>query len=356
MDEKTIDVSVLMSVYNGGEFLSASIESILAQSLRNFEFIIIDDGSTDNSIEIINSFNDPRIKLIKNEKNLGLISSLNKGIDYASGRYIARHDADDIALPERLSKQLKAIKERGLIAIGSWLQLVDEHNNYQQVWQYPLFNSAIHWQLLFNSAFGHSSIMYDKSAVVAAGKYRHEAKYVEDYDLWSRISSAGRMSNIQEALVLYRVHSQAISTIKEAEQDLARADISQKAILDLLNREISVDLRDILTGRTLPKSPNQLAGAVEILNQLKHLIIEKYSTAECDNTALEIKYIEKTLSLFENLTITERIVALGKISSFMSRKFWCSQTPFNALFSAEFKEKIKKILGKQQEKVTRNNK
>jgi L-malate glycosyltransferase len=214
-DTSGVALTVLMPVYNGERFLKSAIESILSQSFSDFEFLIINDGSTDNSDTIIRSFNDKRITLVSNEKNLGLISSLNKGINLAKGKYIARMDGDDISLPERLSKQIGFLElhpEVSLVATN--IQLVDEGENDLGMWAEDVRTKTekeIRSLLPYTNCIAHPSIVI---RTPVAKKFLYDERQInnEDWDLWMRLASAGhKLAKINEPLLKYRLHTNSIT-------------------------------------------------------------------------------------------------------------------------------------------------
>lgn len=240
-------ISVLMPVYNTEEkYLKESIESILNQTFTDFEFIIINDGSKNNTEQIILSYKDDRVKYIKNDKNLGIIETLNKGLSIANGEYIARMDSDDIALPERLEKQFNYMDKNINIGIlGTWFKRIP-HN---QIIQHPLDNDEIKFFLLYNfNVLGHPTIMIRTSIIQKYNlKYEEQNKHVEDYGLWLAMLNKTDFANIGEILVHYRWHSNNISKqhsevqIKnanrlkiEAQKDILK--INTENILESLNK------------------------------------------------------------------------------------------------------------------------
>ena len=162
----SLKVSVLMSVYNGDRYLREAIDSILNQTLDNFEFIIIDDGSTDASNQIIKSYRDPRLKMVKNKENIGLTKSLNIGIGLCCGEYIARMDADDISLPKRLEIQYKFMDDHPEVGICGTLNRGIE-NNKVGISKYPEDHDSIYCMLLFQNVFDHSTLMMSKKKYIA---------------------------------------------------------------------------------------------------------------------------------------------------------------------------------------------
>ncbi len=232
-------VSVLMPVYNGERFLREAIESILSQTYRDFEFLIINDGSNDRSVEIVESYHDPRIKLVHNEKNLGLITTLNKGIEIAEGRYIARMDADDISLPRRLEKQVSFMDGNPDVAVcGTW---VETFGAQKILWRYPLVPEAARCRLLFLPPVAHPSAIIRKSVLEEKGlRYDTGMRYAEDYDLWVRISEGSRISNIGETLLKYRLHENSLSKVfRKGQADTSKT--IQRRLFERLGMEFSED-------------------------------------------------------------------------------------------------------------------
>ncbi|MFZ6014448.1 MAG: glycosyltransferase family 2 protein, partial [Bacteroidota bacterium] len=202
-------VSVIMPVYNAESFLQEAIESILTQSFRDFEFLIFNDGSTDNSKQIIQSISDPRIKLFDSDINQGYVSLLNKGIDLAHGKYIARMDADDIAHPHRLQKQFDKLEQHpDHVICGTRFTTVGSN----QVTALPLEDDDIKLKMLYITPFCHPSVMI-RAAVLKDHQLRYEHDYMpaEDYQLWVTLSDYGKFCNLSESLMHYRVHHNNIS-------------------------------------------------------------------------------------------------------------------------------------------------
>jgi len=202
-------ISVLMPVYNSEKYLKEAIESILNQTFSDFEFLIINDGSTDQSVNIIESYGDSRIRLIHNEQNQGLISTLNKGIDLSQGKYIERMDSDDISLPARLEKQFKLMEENEDIGIcGTLFQSFGNHN---YIPNHPEDSELIKAHLVFGCYIGHPTVMIRKSIFKKYNlRYDNNFKHAEDYELWTRVIKYSKFTNIQEILLHYRSHDSQI--------------------------------------------------------------------------------------------------------------------------------------------------
>ena len=207
MSPKNPLVSVLMAVYNGEKFLREAIDSILNQTYTNFEFLIVNDGSVDLTEEIILSYSDSRIRYIKNETNLKLIASLNKGLDLANGKYIARMDADDISLPNRIEKQVDFMERNPeYILIGARVLSFGKNNNLSSP---CLEHNDIFKTLHFSNCLYHSSVMINRD-LMGGLKYDNQYLHVEDYELWTRLISMGKMKILDNILLKYRVHDDSI--------------------------------------------------------------------------------------------------------------------------------------------------
>lgn len=199
-------VSVLLPVYNCPRYVGAAIESILAQSFGDFEFLIIDDGSTDETPCVLEQSSDDRIRHIRHE-NKGLAGTLNVGIAMARGKYIARQDQDDVSLPDRLAEQVAYMESNPECALlGTWAQIMEGNRLTERYHRHPACPSELRYRLLFNNPFVHSSVMLRKSALEAVGSYATDPtrQPPEDYELWSRLSRHSEVANLPEVLVHYR--------------------------------------------------------------------------------------------------------------------------------------------------------
>lgn len=210
-------VTVLMPVYNGEKYLRPAVESILGQTLTDFEFLIIDDGSTDRSVEIIRSYDDPRIRLVHNETNQKLIATLNKGFALARGQYLARMDSDDISLPQRLEKQAAFMDQHPEVGVcGTWAKRINDAGEVLGRWQTPTGKDLA--KLLWRP-----TPVIHPSAFIRAGIYRQfsynpEYAEAEDYELWLRVAEKTKLHNLPEYLLLYRVHSESITALNREAQ------------------------------------------------------------------------------------------------------------------------------------------
>jgi len=200
-------ISVLMPVYNGAPYLAAAIVSILEQTEPDFELLIVDDGSTDQTAQIVKTFSDPRIKYFS-QTHQGLVPTLNFALDQAQGEYLARLDADDIATNDRLAKQVAFLNQNNLVAGGTWAEIIDTQGKKIGEVNYPPREAKkIKWFSLWHNPFIHSSMILRRSIVKKVGGYRN-FKHVEDYELWSRIIFRFPTGNLPEQLLKYRLHPQ----------------------------------------------------------------------------------------------------------------------------------------------------
>lgn len=203
-------VSVIMPVYNTAEYLDEAVQSILGQTLDDFEFIIIDDGSTDGSADMLDRYPDKRIKVI-HQPNSGIVASLNRGIELAQGKYIARMDSDDISLPDRLAKQIAFMESHPAVGIcGTACRLFgDEYG----ITKPKTRSDEIKSWLLFGPCMAHPTVVMRRDLIVKHSlRYDSEFEKAEDYELWIRFSRHCEMANIPEPLLLYRVHASQVTT------------------------------------------------------------------------------------------------------------------------------------------------
>jgi hypothetical protein len=222
-------VSVVLAVHNGEEYLAEAMRSILTQELQSFEFIVVDDGSTDGSARIIRSFADPRIRLLTNATNCGLTPSLNRGLAAARGEFIARLDADDVSAPTRLSSQVAFLEANPDVAlVGTGYHAIDERGRRRHRGQFPADHLELRWSLLFYCAFTHSAVMWRRAAVEeAVGRYDEAFAYAMDWEYWSRIASRLQVSNLARPLTRYRIQAQSMSaTHPRVAVEIAAARVS----------------------------------------------------------------------------------------------------------------------------------
>lgn len=210
-------VSVILPAYNCEKFIGKAIQSVLQQTFTDFELIIINDGSTDNTDAIIHTFDDQRIIYLKNSNNQGLIYTLNKAIAHANGKYIARMDADDICLQERLANQKAFLDQnKDITAIASTIEFINEQEEKTGIWELDrqtITPAQIRRAILKQNCIAHPTVMM-RSEIIKQLKYKEYQKNIEDYDLWLRLLNCGyKIAKLDEPLLLYRTHDASVTSI-----------------------------------------------------------------------------------------------------------------------------------------------
>jgi glycosyltransferase involved in cell wall biosynthesis len=213
-------LSIIMPVFNAGQFIKESVQSLVNQSFADFELIIVDDGCTDQSMEIVSDFSDRRIKILANDQNRGIVFSRNRGIEAASGRYIAPFDSDDIAKHDKFEKQIGFLeKNPGFGMIGSWVTLIDEQGKPTgDKWKVNAPPERIPALLLFRNYFAQSSMVIRRE-VILDGNYTIGYDVVEDYKMWIDITRQHKAWNYPDYLLYYRIHSKSITSREQEKMD-----------------------------------------------------------------------------------------------------------------------------------------
>ena len=209
----TPEVSVVMPVWNGAKYLREAVQSILNQSFADFEFLILDDGSTDETPSILDEFakREPRIWVI-HLAHEGIVKALNRGVGEAKSEWIARMDCDDIAHPERLMKQMRALKETPkAVLCHTAIQQIGEPQYMTKLQRFPRSQAMVAARLCYQSPIVHPTVVFSKEAFLNVGGYHSEERHAEDYGLWGRMWSVGKFVGINEPLLQFRVHGGSIS-------------------------------------------------------------------------------------------------------------------------------------------------
>lgn len=269
-------VSVLMPVYNGDRYLGEAIESILNQSFTDFEYIIVEDGSSDNTPSILKDYaaQDSRIVLINNEQNLGLPKSLNKGLSYARGRYVARMDADDISLPERLKTQIEFMEKHPNIgALGTAVRRIDSEGRPIKTMVLPTHHGVILWRLCFGTPFVHPTMLIRRELLTKVNGYDVDFANAQDRELWQRLSAASRLANLPDVHLLYRDHLEGVSKKHAERRRHFSARAGQRLITRLLGYEVPYEVCYALRrGRFEQK--DILRQAISLVNELYNVFME----------------------------------------------------------------------------------
>jgi len=207
-----------MPVFDAARYVGDAVRSVLAQTFADFELLVIDDGSADTSAEVVQSFRDPRIRLVRHERNLGLTPTLNRGLSLATGELVARQDADDLSEPDRLARQVAFLDAHDDTAlVGTWYRKIDAEGRITAERRLPVRDAELRWAMLSYCPIVHSAATFRHDAVMTLGGYDERFVYAQDFDLWSRVTRHHRVANVPEALVRYRVlPSSLTATIGES--------------------------------------------------------------------------------------------------------------------------------------------
>ncbi len=265
---KGTKVSVLMAAYNAEKYIGAAITSILRQTLSDLELIIVVDESRDNSRHVVESFNDPRVRVIWNPVNRGECYARNLGVKAAQGQYLAVLDSDDLAHPDRLRRQVEFLdRNPDTCLVGTAFETIDESGRSTGVQRLPTNPTEVRWKLLFGNVFGHSTVMLRLEDVRAIGGYDEQLPFAQDFDLWVRLAQRARLAQLADVLTLYRVHSSSSTyTTQCEEKERSVIQIVAKAIRMLTGQTIDTEVTRALArecrGRTADGSTLLLAYSV----------------------------------------------------------------------------------------------
>jgi len=274
-----IAVTVLMPVYNAEQFLAEAMESILFQTFTDFEFLIIDDGSTDISVPIVRSYNDPRIRLVRNDTNLGISPTLNRGIALARSPLIARMDADDISHPQRLEKQYRYMVDNPDCALlSTWVRVVDADRVL--IREEKFYARYLYYNLTFECCIYHPTVMLRREAVNAVGGYR--MSYSEDFDLFWQLSLHYRIHGLDEPLLDYRITSYSThNVLKKKEYEEAHRENMIRHIRYYIGKEEPIEdkfleaFRYELDGLLKENSLRSLTSCIRMLDRINQEILKQ---------------------------------------------------------------------------------
>jgi len=234
-------VSVIVPVFNGANFVRSAIESVLAQTFTDFEVVVLDDASTDESADIVQSLRDPRIRLLRHPKNLGLVATLNDLVREARGMWLARQDHDDLSAPGRLERQLREARtSEDVVAVFSDARLISSNGGYRGRMRTPLDDLSVRWELCHRNPFPHTSAFLKRDAVVAEGGYS-DLRSCEDYELWTRLLSRGTIRSVKDCLVQYRQHAGSIMAQEHGANSGLHRSVLRSVASEHLRRTFGVD-------------------------------------------------------------------------------------------------------------------
>ena len=324
-------VSVIMPAYNAEKYIAQAIESVLGQTFDDFEFIIINDCSRDRTEEIILSYNDPRIVYLKNEENLGVAATLNKGLAAAKGEYIARMDADDISLPERLAKQVAYLDANEEIAVlGTNVESFNELGTISTGWS-ALNPEQMKVDLLFACGLAHPSVMMRAEVIRELGGYDVEFNGLEDYELWCRVLENHKITTLPDILLRYRIHgSQVTQNPSQRYLALLRA-LKTRQIQQLGLEPAEEFLRYCECGKL--DDPEKLRALDEFFSQV-----------DVANSEKHIYDAEKLRASFRSVIMT----STTKLQKTKQKELAanCHYINKHDLFVRQLKQSIKNILGR----------
>jgi glycosyltransferase involved in cell wall biosynthesis len=321
-------VSIILPVYNGEKYLKETLDSILNQNYSNFELIIINDGSSDKSEEIILSFKDARIVYIKNETNIKLIASLNKGINISKGTYIARIDQDDIVYKNRFKTQIDFLENNSeYILVGTDVDIISNlTENKTSKKRYYSENDDLVFALMFYCPFIHPSVLIRKQVLDDNLLYYDEDfLHAEDYELWTRMVFVGKVANIPEAHTAYRIHLEQTSQKHIDIQNQQILKIRNKYINNLLPELTELEKKILFDGtikniklKTSLETLKKFENNNSIIGQAKKRFIfksAKRKIEEIQNIKMDdlIFTLRSKYFWMNTLTIKQKIVFLKKI-------------------------------------------
>ena len=299
-------LTVLMPVYNAEKYLAEAIDSILQQTFSDFELLILDDGSVDSSVKIINSYTDPRIRLFKNERNLGISATLNKGIEMCSTELIARMDADDISYPDRLQKQYEFfLNNPDCSLLSTWAR---EITSGKQPFVTEMLNSDYHYYALtFQCCIYHPTVMYKRSAVMSVGMYN--TPYSEDFELWWQLIRRYKVYSLHEVLLDYRLSEESLCrTTKKSEYEVSQYTQVLRNIHYYTGYDYNLSYNEVECFRfnCMPLlKENSVDAIIQSLNKLAHITnaILKKENVNLIKKNVKQAAIEKRASIYNYFSI-----------------------------------------------------
>jgi glycosyltransferase involved in cell wall biosynthesis len=323
---KVPQISVLMPVYNCALYIRDAIESVLSQTFVDFELIIIDDCSTDTTLQLSNLFIDDRIIIIAKDKNSGITNSLNYGLSIAKGKYVARMDGDDISMPERFEKQIAFLEANAdVILCGTSYGVIGEKG----MSILPETHEEIKIKLLSGNCIVHPSVMFRKDILIANNLiYDPLMDPAEDYDLWVRLSCIGKLYNFQECLLQYRVHDSQVSVIRNEKQIQVANQVRLK-LLQALSTEISPSESKVYL-KVIEKKEQLSFDECEILVNLKIKLFDANRNRFFNSVSFKEYWIQieskfvgplfKNRTAYNFLLVKQYVSICSKLSSRLSFK------------------------------------
>jgi glycosyltransferase involved in cell wall biosynthesis len=306
-------LTVLMPVHDADTFIGASLESVLTQTYADIEVVVVDDASADSTPEILAGVSDPRLRILRLERSAGIAAALNAALDEARGRYVARMDADDVALPDRLERQVAALERDPSIGIvGGNLQPIDVNGHpLGPPTSVPTSPGHVRWMLHVHNSVNHPTVVARRSVLVGLGGYRSDAEPAEDYDLWVRALEVTRIANVPEVVVRYRVHGASTSARSPGDADRAANAVAAEALTRLLGRAPDPDALRVLrdAARSEGSPTEHLRAASSLLWRFTRAVLSDRTLPREDRTWIRRDAIIWFGSLFRSAARHDPVAA-----------------------------------------------
>jgi len=290
-------VSILMPVYNGQPYLRNALDTLIGQTFQDFELVVVDDDSTDETCRILETYarNDARIMLLRNEQNFGVAASLNRGLQICRAPLVARADADDIFMPDRLGKQFTYMSQNPNVGVvGSAYQEIDENGQTRKDCEVVTEDRHLKFKLLFGCIYIHPTTMFRRNLVLNAGGYdeKNFGRGPEDYDLWARLIDVTRFGNINEPLVKYRVYSNSVIGNFDNKRWRQYFSVTRRLLSKYTGRSLSIEeamAAAMLHGWAAKMDKQSITTGIDLLHEIRNIARNR----EAQDT---IKLFEQTVS------------------------------------------------------------
>ena len=312
-------VSVVMPCFNTARYVAEAAHSVLSQTHRNLELIAIDDGSVDGTVDILSAMADPRLRIIRNSRNLGIVESLNSGFREARGEFIARMDADDVALPERFERQVAFLRRQPeLAAVGTGVSYIDENGRPQRSPRLPPTSPiGLRWRLLLGNCVHHPTIMFRRSQLMLP-VYSSAYADIEDYEIFLRLAASSMLANLPERLLCMRRHELSVSGRRHQTQLAAAATLLSRHCAAEYGVSVSAsDFRHVLDPCSW-LAANPASNPVNTVRRLrgaftkKHLAVDRNELAgiDVDEAFFVAKVLSVTVSEANSASLVRRLTLL----------------------------------------------
>lgn len=326
-------VSVLMSVYNGDQFLREAVESILCQSLRDLELIVIDDGSTDATAEILDDYKskDPRVRVFHQE-NAGLIESLNRGAGFARGKYIARMDADDVSLTDRLMLQVDFLDRNPEVGVvGGAIEVITKTGKSARPDRHPCADHEIKLALLRgDTPLVHPTVLMRKDIFVSVGGYRKVVRDAEDYDLWLRIAECCKLANLDAPVLKYRRHLGQVSVHKFRQEALSNVYARAAALLRRNGKLDPLNSAEEITPKVL--TDLGVTGSMQLAAEARSYLICVDSMCDAEEYSFVANLLDEMSHSIDWKHVKKHIIADFHLSR--ARLYWAQRSFMRSILAA----------------------